>query len=53
MNGVVAVVLIHVIDLAVEDEPATGDPLCYAPRYRPEVRGVILFGQRNQLQKIT
>ena len=52
VNGVPAVVPVHVVDLAVEDEPAPGNSLCYAARYRPEVLGIILVGQ-SKLQRET
>ena len=45
MNCVVAVVSVHVVYLAVEDEPAPGNPLGDAPRYRPEVELIVLAEQ--------
>jgi hypothetical protein len=56
VDRVPAVVPVHVVDLAVEDEPAPGNSLCYAPRYRPEVRGIVLVGpthRQRELQKQT
>jgi hypothetical protein len=50
VNRVPAVVLVHVVDFAVEDEPAAGNSLCYAARYRPEVLSIVLVGQ-SKLQK--
>jgi hypothetical protein len=47
MNRVPAVVPVHVVDLAVEDEPAAGNSLCYSARYWPEVLGIVLVGQRK------
>ena len=48
MNCVVAVVSVHVVDFAVEDEPAPGNPLRDAPRYRPEVEVIVLAQQSNR-----
>jgi len=45
VNCVVAVVSVHVVDFAVEDEPAPGNPLGDAPRYRPEVELIVLAEQ--------
>jgi hypothetical protein len=50
VNCVVAVVSVHVVDFAVEDEPALRNPLRDAPRYRPEVEVIVLA---EQMQKMT
>jgi hypothetical protein len=50
VNRVPAIVPVHVVDLAIEDEPAAGYSLRYAARYRPEVH-VIVLDEQNKLQK--
>jgi hypothetical protein len=49
VNGVVAVVFVHVVDFAIEDEPAPGNPLRDAPRYGSEVVGVVLVVEQSRV----